>query len=81
MTTNRGGGGLKPSPVSASDVQVMRELAATMLTLSRRCEGRLGLDLAHWSLKISVRAESLDQAAPAADQGGQRGQGLLRQTR
>jgi hypothetical protein len=74
MTSNSGGGGgLKPRPkVSAGDIAIMRELAGAMLTYSRRCEGRLGLDLAAWSARISLRATSLDQEG---QQGRQRARG------
>ncbi len=65
------GGGLKPQPeVPEGDIAIMRELATTMLDCARRCEGRLGLDLAAWSVKIRLRANDLDQAAPAGHVAG-----------
>lgn len=68
MSTNRGGGGLKPS---SNDIAVMRELSQTMLGYARRCDGRLGLDLALWSARISRRAADLAAAAPQDHQSAQ----------
>lgn len=65
-----GGGALKLSPAHFSDEAALGIVAGVMLAVSKQSQGAMARDLALWSARLSLKAESLREgpaplAAPA----------------
>lgn len=66
MTRNAGAGQVTETMAAFSDDVALGLVAGVMLAVAKRADGAMARDLALWSARLSLKAESLraDQARP-----------------